>query len=551
MCSAKLFFQYGVSFMANNTQKNSISRSSPRWFKEVSVKSLQDIIDFLDNADPTEITDEDIYKSYAGEKELKGYKLNGTELDALKLIKKYKLQFNATSSGEAYGPSMKTPQMKTNTYSVPLVSMYGHIAYKLNIKGYGVNIIKNTKTKYDNSYASKKVDSLQRDDQYVVLDIETTGLFPLLDDIIQICIYENENNYISRYLPLEKRETNIAYEHNNIKDDLLQNQCPLTQEEIDKAIERFELENKTVVIWTGNNYFDRTFLETYFYQHNLKGLEKIKFYNGKNLLNSIEGYSFESQAKDSIASLYGIDITNAHNALNDCRIEYQIIENLLNKNYDPLINSHLYTELMCKIKNVLLNNDDTATAEKLYKEFCLLLVIKNGKVNNDYDNEPLTRGKEWIDIHHIDENVLDNISTRTNDARDRQDLFELAKLKPYNKKERLVYATKVEHFLLHCLISLINEKVSMGPHLLFGSLMMMEIGGFERDSYEYKIQVRREEFYHNALNFYLIKKIYRRILNMHGVSPRDLKGYYKLESYDYDNDKLESIMQELECEHQL
>ena len=70
-------------------------------------------------------------------------------------------------------------------------------------------------------------------------------------------------------------------------------------------------------------------------------------------------------------------------------------------------------------------------------------------------------------------------------------------------------------------------------------------------SYEYKIQVRREEFYHNALNFYLIKKIYRRILNMHGVSPRDLKGYYKLESYDYDNDKLESMMQELECEHQL
>ena len=39
---------------------------------------------------------------------------------------------------------------------------------------------------------------------------------------------------------------------------------------------------------------------------------------------------------------------------------------------------------------------------------CYFLYRKNGPVSNDYDKYPKTRGKEWIDIHHIDENKKNN-----------------------------------------------------------------------------------------------------------------------------------------------
>ena len=91
---------------------------------------------------------------------------------------------------------------------------------------------------------------------------------------------------------------------------MLKFQSPITQNEVDAVLERFDLENRVVVIWSGKDYFDRTFLETYFYQHGLKGLEKIKFFSGISLLDEIKDCEIKSRSKDSIAYIYGIDTTN-------------------------------------------------------------------------------------------------------------------------------------------------------------------------------------------------------------------------------------------------
>ena len=510
--------------------------------KKQKFKSVEEIIDFIDNSSSIEKSPCDFYEPDIIE-------FNGTELDVLKLVKKYglNLKIERKSRDNTYKSFNRGTQNTPNTYCVGPKSMYGHTPYKLNIKGYNIKITQNTKTNYNTRYTSTLSDKLKADEKYVVLDIETTGLEPLFDDIIQICIYENETNYILKYLPLEKKETNTAYEINRIDDDLLKKQRALTQEDIDAAIKRFDLENKTVVIWTGKNYFDRVFIECYFHEHKLKGLEKIRFYNGADLLELIENYPLKSKSKDTIARLYEIDITNAHRALEDCRIEKLIVENLLNKNYTPLINNGHYVNLLNEIRFLFLSNSSTFNTEELYDNFCEVLLAKNGRVLEDYDNHPQTKGKEWIDIHHIDEKILDNISTRTNNAKQNQDLCELDKLKPYNKKERLVYATKVEHFLLHCLLNLINNT-SLGVHFLFGDLLKMEIGIFNESSSAFYIQEKRKETYYSIVDFNSLVDIYREVLNQQRLTPSLVENFYKLDFYVYNKEKYESIINKLKAD---
>ncbi|MBR3804420.1 MAG: 3'-5' exonuclease [Clostridia bacterium] len=514
-------------------------------YEEIKCNSLEKVMFYLDNLNQIKASDSAFLTS---ELKAKVLTLNGNEIDVLKLIEKYGLKFCNDWGYSKYSYYMMSPQSTPNTYSVGPTSMYGHIPYKLNIRGQGVNVVKNIKSNYEDSYSSYIIDNLSRNDQYVVLDIETTGLDPIVDDIIQICIYENENKHFSRYLPLEKNKSNLAYEHNHIKDELLLEQKPLTQHEINQIIERFDLENKKVVIWTGKNWFDRVFLEFYFMQHNLTGLEKINFFNAKNLLDLIGVQSIQSKSKDSIAALYGIETANAHNALDDCRIEHQIIENLLNENYAPITNNERYENLLNEIKDLLVDGKGKRTATELYEMLCNELIVKNGRVLEDYDKNPRTRGKEWVDIHHIDEIIIDNIAVRTNEAKVKNDILELTMLEPFNKKERLVYATKVEHFLLHCLINLIVEVPSLGPHWLFGDLLKLEIGIFEQESLDFKIQTEREQRFYSNIKFYSITTIYSKILKQHcnyGLNIRSLRKYYKLDSYVYDKNAYKKILKNI------
>ena len=167
-----------------------------KYYTDKKVESLQELIDFLDKAKNKKETYEDVFC----------FCLNGTEIDVLKLIERYGLKHDTKSDSidGTYGQFTAFPQFQKNTYCVGPKSQYGHIPYSLNIKGYGVFVKKNSRTKYE-TYSSTTVNKLKRTDNYVVVDIETTGLNPIFDDIIQICVYENKNKYTLRYLPLERK----------------------------------------------------------------------------------------------------------------------------------------------------------------------------------------------------------------------------------------------------------------------------------------------------------------------------------------------------------
>lgn len=194
-----------------------------------------------------------------------------------------------------------------------------------------------------------------------------------------------------------------------------------------------------------------------------------------------------------------------------------------------------YNDLIEKIKNHTLGNKQEAST--LYFAFCDCLKGKYGSVDRDYDDNPTRRGKDWIDIHHIREYELDDIARRTNIARDlekrklkknyedhvtivlksndwnnekmeeirkryldkpvefwRMD-YSLNELKPYNVKEQLVYANKIEHFLLHYLIvSMQDLNFAGGPNYLWDDSIALDVYGFDKE-FMNNLKSVKEKFY--------------------------------------------------------
>lgn len=213
-------------------------------------------------------------------------------------------------------------------------------------------------------------------------------------------------------------------------------------------------------------------------------------------------------------------------------------------------------KLIEKIRQHTLGNKEEAFS--LYFTLCDCLKEKYGLVDRDYDENPTRRGKEWIDIHHIREYELDDIANRTNIARDlekeiRNPSFEnqiviglkssewndakmeeirkqypdksvafwgvdytLEELKPYNVKEQLVYANKIEHFLLHYLITSAKGKkvFSGGPNYLWDSSVALDIYGFDKE-YMNNLKNEKEKFY-SVLSSEEITLLYKKLIDWKG-----------------------------------
>lgn len=73
------------------------------------------------------------------------------------------------------------------------------------------------------------------------------------------------------------------------------------------------------------------------------------------------------------------------------------------------------SEIIAKIKVHKLGN--TTEAFELYNCLCDTLKEKYGLVDKDYDENPTKRGTEWLDIHHILEYELGDISNLTQSAK--------------------------------------------------------------------------------------------------------------------------------------
>lgn len=223
-----------------------------------------------------------------------------------------------------------------------------------------------------------------------------------------------------------------------------------------------------------------------------------------------------------------------------------------------------YDELVEKIKNHTLGNKEEATA--LYFAFCACLKEKYGLVDRDFDDNPTKRGKEWIDIHHIREYELDDIARRTQNARlvekeklrrpgevlgikceifhDKEKFEEIKKLnpnvmtyygvdytleelKPYNIKEQLVYANKIEHFLLHYLIvSIRNSKFAGGPNYLWDCSVALDIYGFDQD-FMNNLKYEKAKFY-SIISSEEITLLYKKLIDWKNWEAWECSKYWMI-----------------------
>ena len=442
------------------------------------------------------------------------------------LIKKF--DYNSVEDC-TYSVTQHSFPLDCNTYVCCKTSIYGHHCFNLNIGGYFVQAIIDFKSKkYKQSYNLVEPKAIDLN-KLVIFDIETTGLSEFEDDIIEIAFYDIETkDSFCKKLPLKKRDSipESISKLNHITDDMLVGSTSLTQKEVDQLIDRFRLEEKHLAIWTGNNLFDAAFLAIYFLDNGLTGFDKLSFLNVKSFIQQNKLLYSNDFSKDFIASKLGISIESTHSALNDCVIESKILEKVLNlqKNtYDKAI-----------IQDLANGKLTDSNAKEFYEKLVTYCRNKNGPVLDDFDKNPCRRGDEWIDIHHIDETQLDNIAKRTYEAQMSNDVKTLEELKVHNKASRLVYATKVEHFLLHYIIEYLRGPGG-GPHWIFGDILRthfhIKIDEFENDDFSYRLACFSD------VTFKQIEHLYKSILKKDHLTKDEALQLYKLNTIDDRVDK--------------
>lgn len=170
--------------------------------------------------------------------------------------------------------------------------------------------------------------------KYVVFDVETNGVRKSNDDLLSISIYDPSiGKCYNRLLPLDLQPMVMTGWINGIKDEDLEGLRHITQEEIDKIIDYFDLNNKILLSYSGGKgTFDSSFIINYCKRHNLTGFENLHYENIKQKLPNA-GYGFEGlMTKDNICKLLKIDgIKKKHSGLNDCILEWKLFEKIENQ----------------------------------------------------------------------------------------------------------------------------------------------------------------------------------------------------------------------------
>lgn len=109
---------------------------------------------------------------------------------------------------------------------------------------------------------------------------------------------------------------------------MLKDKLPITQEEFNDWVERFELD-KRVILTYGN--LDEKFIRNYLKRKKIWGTSKLKFENMKHHIIS-SSFSTGEISKDNLCTMLGIEgVSKIHSGLNDCILEWKLFEKMDNK----------------------------------------------------------------------------------------------------------------------------------------------------------------------------------------------------------------------------
>jgi DNA polymerase-3 subunit alpha (Gram-positive type) len=168
-------------------------------------------------------------------------------------------------------------------------------------------------------------------DEFIVFDLETTGLSPVEDKIIEIGAVKIRNNeiidsfsqLINPLVPLKKEIVELT----GINDEMLMDK-PYTKEVMDRFLEFI---GDTPLI-AHNSTFDISFIDYYFRQNGIniknRSIDTLKL--SKFLLNDLKRFNLAALCK-----YFSISLENHHRAVDDCTATAKIYFNLLkelNKN---------------------------------------------------------------------------------------------------------------------------------------------------------------------------------------------------------------------------
>jgi DNA polymerase III subunit epsilon len=181
---------------------------------------------------------------------------------------------------------------------------------------------------------------------FVALDIETTGLNPTQDRIIEISGIKVVDGVIkeefSQLVNPGRRLPNFIVSLTGITDDMLRDAS-----DIDHVLDQFLIFLKDDVLLGHNIIFDYSFIKESLFKRNIpffcKGIDTLYL---SRLLNA----KLNSKSLVNMCRYYGIKNPNAHRALDDARAAYRLYLKLMEECEEENMHSFLPKPLIYKVK---------------------------------------------------------------------------------------------------------------------------------------------------------------------------------------------------------
>jgi len=168
---------------------------------------------------------------------------------------------------------------------------------------------------------------------YVIVDIETTGLNPEADEIIEIGAIKVEGGELkdifNKLIKPEKKITEDITGLTGITQDMLESELP-----IKPVIAQFANFIGNSALVAHNSEFDISFLKSSFKKHlnlELNNFTTCTLLISRDILPNLDNHKLHT-----VARYFGIEVSNRHRAIGDAELTYQVwlkfIEKLKERN---------------------------------------------------------------------------------------------------------------------------------------------------------------------------------------------------------------------------